>query len=320
MVLHNPNNWHWVDKNCVEWSKTYLGDALVGASAEADGNSVAVSGLNSLSGDVDVSQRKGKVISLFDVKVVLDFAGKVGEEDVAGTITVPEVAYDTEEDEYVFDVAITNETREKQPVRELVRRALVPELRKRLARFGPDLIAAHGADIQHPVEQNKSAYTAGHQSGAAGGSRTAAPAAKPAAKGEPAYNTTTVKIEDVFNTTAAELYTTFMDAGRVAAWSRSPPVLEPVEGGAFALFGGNVTGTFVRLVPDKAITMAWRLGSWKPGHHAELTVEFDQGQGETRAKVCWTGVPVGQEDTARRNFEEYYIKAIKLTFGFGAVL
>lgn len=56
----------------------------------------------SMDGDVDVSQRKGKVITLFDVKVQLEYEGKTkDDEDVSGTITIPEVAHDTEEDEYV---------------------------------------------------------------------------------------------------------------------------------------------------------------------------------------------------------------------------
>jgi Activator of Hsp90 ATPase, N-terminal len=55
-----------------------------------------------MEGDVDVSQRKGKVITLFDVKLQLEYSGETAEkEEVTGTITIPEVAHDTEEDEYV---------------------------------------------------------------------------------------------------------------------------------------------------------------------------------------------------------------------------
>lgn len=102
MVLHNPNNWHWVNKDTSEWARTYLEQNLIGISA-ADGHVTAkISKIMSMEGDVDVSQRKGKVITLFDVKVQLEYEGKTeAEEDVGGSITVPEVAHDTEEDEYV---------------------------------------------------------------------------------------------------------------------------------------------------------------------------------------------------------------------------
>jgi activator of HSP90 ATPase len=75
MVLHNPNNWHWVNKDASGWAKDYLQKNLVGLSVEEGGVSAQVSKLSSMDGDVDVSQRKGKVITLFDVKVSLEYSG-----------------------------------------------------------------------------------------------------------------------------------------------------------------------------------------------------------------------------------------------------
>ena len=102
MVLHNPNNWHWVNKDVSGWTKEYLEKDLVGIKAEKDGASAEISKLLSQEGDVEVAQRKGKVITIFDLKLQLEYTGKNKEdEDVSGTITIPEVAHDTEEDEYV---------------------------------------------------------------------------------------------------------------------------------------------------------------------------------------------------------------------------
>lgn len=98
MVLHNPNNWHWVNKDASEWAKEYLGHTLTEISAAEGDVAVKVSKLISMDGDVDVSQRKGKVITFFDVKLQLEYEGKAPDaKGVSGTITVPEVAHDTEE-------------------------------------------------------------------------------------------------------------------------------------------------------------------------------------------------------------------------------
>ena len=89
--------------------------------ADQDGVTAQLDKVLSMDGDVDVSQRKGKVITIFDVKVVIEYSGKLisdqtlskcspnadqegktkEDEDVSGTITVPEIAHDTEENEYV---------------------------------------------------------------------------------------------------------------------------------------------------------------------------------------------------------------------------
>ena len=76
MVLHNPNNWHWVNKDASEWARTYLEDKLIGIEAAEGGVSAKIKAVQTMEGDVDVSQRKGKVITLFDIKLQLEYEGE----------------------------------------------------------------------------------------------------------------------------------------------------------------------------------------------------------------------------------------------------
>ena len=77
MVLHNPNNWHWVNKDVSTWTKDWLETSLSTLSASLDDGKVTakITKLVDLDGDVDVSQRKGKVITIFDFKLVLEYTG-----------------------------------------------------------------------------------------------------------------------------------------------------------------------------------------------------------------------------------------------------
>ncbi len=75
MVRHNPNNWHWVNKDVSEWARDYLDKTLTTTSAKEGDVSAKVSKIVSMDGDVDVSQRKGKVITLYDVKLQLEYEG-----------------------------------------------------------------------------------------------------------------------------------------------------------------------------------------------------------------------------------------------------
>lgn len=102
MALHNPNNWHWVNKDVSAWAKQWFDDNLTKIEAEDGDTKARISKVVSSDGDVDVSQRKGKVITIFDVKLVLEYAGSTTDaSEVTGTITVPELAHDTDEDEFV---------------------------------------------------------------------------------------------------------------------------------------------------------------------------------------------------------------------------
>lgn len=76
MVLHNPNNWHWVNKDASVWAKQWLEDGTASIKAEEGGVTAKIDKLVSMDGDVDVNQRKGKVITIFDVKLVLEYSGE----------------------------------------------------------------------------------------------------------------------------------------------------------------------------------------------------------------------------------------------------
>ncbi|EEQ41665.1 hypothetical protein CLUG_05793 [Clavispora lusitaniae ATCC 42720] len=337
MVVNNPNNWHWVDKNCMEWAKKYLAEKVGGLSAEENGAQVAVSSVSSVEGDVEVCQRKGKMISLFDLRIVVDLSGSGADGSVKGSITIPELAYDTEKDEIQFDVSVYETSGDD--VRLLAKRKLVPQLRDVLSHFGADLIAAHASDIQMESDRVNSVLTKQNQEGVKAkteaktqAQKKEAPQTKTETKaakteetpsGVPRYNTSTLHLEPTFNTTAEQLYITLLDPQRVAAWSRSSPQMEafpPSEGSEFRLFGGSIRGRFTRLVANERITQDWRLEDWKQGHYAQLDIQLKQGAGETTMVVKWSGIPIGEEDRVRGNFEEYYVRSIKIVFGFGAVL
>jgi len=77
MVLHNPNNWHWVNKDAAPWAKEWFQENLSALEAEDGDVKAKISKVISMDGDVDVSQRKGKVITIYDVKLVLEYTGMI---------------------------------------------------------------------------------------------------------------------------------------------------------------------------------------------------------------------------------------------------
>jgi activator of HSP90 ATPase len=206
-------------------------------------------------------------------------------------------------------------------VKELVRSKIVPQLRKALATLGPALIQEHGKDIQHTSGSNPSsgfATPTWHPQK----ERSPIPPASlntTSTSGSFSINTTTVTATDEFRTTAEEMYQTFTDPQRLAAFTRAPPkVFEGANpGGKFAIFDGNVTGEFVTLEPWKKIVQKWRLKQWPEGHMSSQEIVFDQNDVDrvTNMRVTWTGVPVGQEEVVQRNWEGYYVRSIKQTFG-----
>lgn len=334
MVVNNPNNWHWVDKNCIDWTKSYFNEKLVGVSAGSGDSFIKVASVSSVEGDVEVCQRKGKVISLFDLRLILNLEGKcTPDKEVKGSVTVPELAYDSEADDIQFDISIYNEDADSEKSRLLARKELVPKLRAILHAFGSDLISTHGSGIQLELDKVNLKFTRENQTSSAAAPKTetpkpkTAPVASVAKSSAPqkasSYNTSTLHLEPTFNTTAEQLYLALLDKDRVSAWTRSACQIEafpPSEKSEFKIFGGSVEGVFAKLVPNERIVQNWRLSDWRTGHYAILDISLKQGAGETTMVVKWLGIPVGEEDRVRGNFEDYYVRSMKITFGFGAVL
>jgi predicted enzyme related to lactoylglutathione lyase len=71
------------------------------------------------------------------------------------------------------------------------------------------------------------------------------------------------------------MYEAMLDSRRFASLSRAEATGEPVVGGSFSRFGGEVLGTHVELVPSRCIVDAWRMSDWPEGTWsvARLTLE-----------------------------------------------
>ena len=220
-----------------------------------------------------------------------------------------------------FEIDIYSETKEKQPVKDLVRSKIVPQLRKAFQKLAPALIAEHGKDIQHQPGSHPSSGVATptwHPEKERSPLPTSSKATT-SSTGRSSVNTTTVTATDEFRTTGEEMYITFTDPQRLAAFTRAPPrVFEGAKpGGKFSIFDGNVTGEYVELKPHTKIVQKWRLAQWPEGHTSTQEIVFDQNDVDrvTNMRVTWTGVPVGQEEVVQRNWEGYYVRSIKQTFG-----
>lgn len=202
-----------------------------------------------------------------------------------------------------------------------MRTKLVVELRKALSGLTPALISEHGKDLQHAPGENPSIGFPKASVHPQTKSNTAAAQSSTTSKtGKVAVNTTTVTASDEFRTTAGELYNTFTDPQRITAFTRGAPrQFEGAKvGGKFAIFDGNVTGEFVTLNEPKQIVQKWRLAQWPEGHFSTQEINFDQNDidGVTQLRVSWSGVPVGQEDVTKQNWDMYYVRSIKQTFGY----
>lgn len=354
MVVHNPNNWHWVDKNCMRWARTYFEEKLIGLNTKSSNDNThhaEIKSISSFEGDCEVSQRKGKVISLFDLQMVLLFNGTVNSHSVEGSISIPEIAFDSELTDYQFDISVYKETSELNEIKSIIRDSLLPQLRTIFQQFGSDLLSEQGNNIQVPEDEVNSNLTKENQkqtvkkiiqssekkpeesaeikqkSDIVKNSVTE----KETAKNTGDANRSTIHLEPSFIVPASEIYNTFINKERMMAFTRGSIRIKKSKDSnsknllindEFELFDGNISSELIEANQDKKLIFKWRLSEWptKVWSTLEMTFHESKEYHETKVQVTWSGIPVGEEDRVRNNFENYYVRPIKLTFGFGVVL
>lgn len=140
----------------------------------------------------------------------------------------------------------------------------------------------------------------------AAGFVTVATGASAKNRGEVSYASPAIHQEIVLPATAVRVYQMLtvteefdkvvrlsdaMNSSMKSRLGTAPTAIDARPGGAFALFGGYVTGYTVEMVSNTRLVQAWRTGSWDPGLFsiAHFTLE-DRGS-RTRLIFDHTGFP-----------------------------
>lgn len=133
-----------MEKNCLPWSKKYFEETLVNKPFDVEPYTLTIQSIDSVTGDCDVTQRKGKVKCLFDMALKFSFQ-TTDDSDVSGTIEVAEFVHDQDESELI--ITVSSDT---LPVE--AKKPFIAGLKQTLLQFQPELIKAHEQDIKHNSE------------------------------------------------------------------------------------------------------------------------------------------------------------------------
>lgn len=222
-----------------------------------------------------------------------------------------------------FGIIVNSKSEEnRNRIKDLIRNKIEPQLRQQFLNLIPTLFAVHLESIQHTAPAEKAATPSNEKATASEKGAETPVEAEGAAprKNGTVVNHTALSDEEEFRTTALELFKTFTEEDRLAAFTRARPKrFDGAKVGAqFELFDGNVAGEYLELDEPTKIVQSWRLKQWPEGHYSRQTIQFIQNDddGVTVMRVTWTGVPLGQEETIKENWNDYYVRSIKRTFGY----
>ncbi|KAK9768022.1 Co-chaperone [Basidiobolus ranarum] len=316
----NVNNWHWTEKNCAPWAKEYFSRELRDIEASDKGISVKTTSVTEVIGDVDLNQRKGKIFTLFDLQITLNWTGSDNSgTQASGKIHIPEVAHDSDFDDYVFNITVHEDTSDKYDIKQVVHKKLTQELRKKLSKFSKDLAEAHVKDVYIDPSELQTQPTSNNSSTPA----TAAPPISTSKTSTITKQASSAAINTVKNTNdysdrivfpinQKALYGLLMNQKRVHSWSRTATKIDGQVGGRFELFNGEISGKFLEIIPEEKIVMEWRLSSWAEGVLTNVTLTLEEVEEGTALNLQQKDIPRGQLNVATHKWKLHYWQPLQV--------
>jgi uncharacterized protein YndB with AHSA1/START domain len=115
--------------------------------------------------------------------------------------------------------------------------------------------------------------------------------------------------------TPAQVFEALTDPALIEKWSGAPARMDAQVGTQFSMFGGNITGTNLEVVPDRKLVQAWYGGDWEEPSHVTFTlVAVADG---TRVELRHEDVPEDEVATISQGWKEYYLGPIQHMFEKG---
>ncbi len=95
---------------------------------------------------------------------------------------------------------------------------------------------------------------------------------------------------------AAKVYSALTSADQFGQATGAPAEITTDEGGAFLLFGGEINGRHIELIPGQRIVQAWRVTNmWPDGVYSIVRFDLEASGDTTILSLTHTGYP---EDAA----------------------
>ncbi|KAM7535416.1 hypothetical protein Aperf_G00000096955 [Anoplocephala perfoliata] len=333
----NVNNWHWTEKNAGPWSKEKIKSLFTGFTIDSDKcnlfifvydvDFIEIMEVSKCEGDANANNRKGKLIIFYEWEVELAWKGsKKGSSNsdkAKGVITCANLSDENSAEELDFEVSCSTSNPGDDDIKDYLRKEGVKHLRKQFEIYINELKHEYSKDLILPTKVTQGSVkpiensTEKHLADALRKSEISSSKKEAASKKPDTHGSAQISLQEDFMCTPDDLYRVFVTEELTKHFTRDNATVQPVPGGTYSIFGGNVLGNFIELEANKTISMSWRKSNWPEGHLSLVKMEFERSETGTRLKLTQSNVPANDKDGTIAGWNTHYFLPIQQTFGFG---
>lgn len=324
-----------LEKNACQWSQDLLRKLLVGLKIEDPSVGVVeITELTSIEGEAAAYNRKAKLIFFYEwvIKGCWEGCLNGNETKINGKFEIPNVSEENSADEIDVQVTVDEESRKTKGadvLKEMVHKKGTGLIQGKIAEYVTKLKNDFAKDLIKPTkDQVQSTSNSGvnlvketssklHINNSTNSKVTTA--SKPSAPST-GFDARDLTLSEELKCKSEEIFRVFITSELMSAFSRGNATVDPVIGGTFSMFDGNISGSFTKIVPNEVIEQKWRFKQWPEGYHSDVTITFEEKTDHTLVTINQKGIPSNDYDRTENGWKVNYFRSIKQCFGFGAML
>jgi len=124
----------------------------------------------------------------------------------------------------------------------------------------------------------------------------------------------TIRQSVTFKASPHEVYEALMDSKKHSEFTGSEVQMNRNVGSEFSVYGGDIHGINLDLVPNQKIVQSWRYSDWPESHYSKATFSLKEVPSGTRLTFSQTGVPEEFYDDISQGWHDYYWEPMKEMF------
>ncbi len=107
------------------------------------------------------------------------------------------------------------------------------------------------------------------------------------------------------------IYEALMDEKKHAVFTGGEAKISRKTNGKFTIYGGDIEGKNLELVPDRKIVQSWRYSDWTEGHYSKAIFSLEPTEKGTRLTFTPTDVPDDKYEDIKQGWNDYYWAPMK---------
>lgn len=114
------------------------------------------------------------------------------------------------------------------------------------------------------------------------------------------------------NATPGEVFEALTNPAVIQKWSGAPAKMDDKAGTQFSLFGGNIAGSNLEVVPHQKLVQEWYSGEWESP--SRVTFSLVATDGGTVVELLHENVPEVEVADISEGWKKYYLGQIQRMF------